>query len=53
MYGSYKNNAAEMKSSGFDTVLLWSTKVNAAGSLNYNVAESPLVEHGWYIGNPD
>lgn len=52
MYGSYAKNAAAVKSSGFDTILLWSTKVKSTGDLIYNLDENPLTQYGWYLGEP-
>ncbi|VGO13914.1 Gellan lyase [Pontiella desulfatans] len=53
MYGSYGNNAAEVKSSGFDTLLLWSAKVKTSGEIYYNLSENELTQYGSYIGEKD
>jgi len=53
MYNGYSKNAADVKSSGFDTVLLCSTKVKTTGELFYNLSENELTKHGYYVGYPD
>lgn len=43
-------NIQELKSSGFNELIVWSVEVNSAGDLNLN-GEFPLTSAGAYIGN--
>lgn len=49
----YKNmpaNIKEIRTSGFNELIVWSVEVNSAGDLNLN-GEFPLTSAGAYIGN--
>ena len=43
-------NIQELKTSGFNELIVWSVEVNSAGDLNLN-GEFPLTSAGAYIGN--
>ena len=51
--GPFYNNAAvtipEIRTSGFNTVIVWTIHIDAQGNLNFN-AEFPIVSNGKYIG---
>lgn len=51
--GPFYNNAAvtipEIRSSGFNTAIVWTIHIDAKGNLNFN-AEFPLVTDGAYVG---
>jgi hypothetical protein len=42
---------ADLKNSGFTTVIAWSVHVNTKGDLSYN--DTPIVSNGSYIGDPE
>ncbi|MBE1160910.1 hypothetical protein [Dyella acidiphila] len=50
IYKNLNNNIAELSSSGFTEVIVWSVEVSASGDLNFN-GEFPLVTNGAYVGN--
>lgn len=51
--GPFYNNASvtipEIRSSGFNTVIVWTIHIDAKGNLDFN-AEFPIVANGKYIG---
>jgi hypothetical protein len=49
VYKHITKNIAELKSSGFNELIVWSVEVNAAGDLNLN-GEFPLTSAGAYVG---
>ena len=49
-YNKRNISIKEIKSSGFNTVIVWTIHILQDGSLNFN-AEFPLVKDGIYIGN--
>ena len=50
LYINAANNIAQLETSGFTEVIVWSVEVNAAGDLNLN-GEFPLTSNGVYIGD--
>lgn len=52
--GPFYNNAAvtipEIRSSGFNTVIVWTIHIDTKGNLDFN-AEFPIVANGKYIGH--
>jgi hypothetical protein len=50
VYKHVTKNIKELKSSGFNELIVWSTEVNPSGDLNLN-GEFPLTSGGAYIGN--
>ena len=45
-----ENNIAELESSGFTEVIVWSVEVKSNGDLNFN-GEFPLTSNGVYVGD--
>jgi hypothetical protein len=50
VYKHVPTNLKELKSAGFNELIVWSVEVNASGDLNLN-GEFPLTSAGTYIGN--
>ncbi len=49
VYKHVARNISELKSSGFNELIVWSVEVNASGDLNLN-GEFPLISAGKYVG---
>jgi hypothetical protein len=50
VYKHVPTNLKELKSAGFNELIVWSVEVNSSGDLNLN-GEFPLTSAGAYIGN--
>ncbi|HEX3431187.1 MAG TPA: hypothetical protein VHT03_09890 [Rhizomicrobium sp.] len=50
VYKHIAKNIRELKKSGFNELIVWSTEVNSSGDLNLN-GEFPLTSGGVYIGD--
>ncbi len=50
VYKHNPTNIGELKSSGFNELIVWSVEVNSTGDLNLN-GEFPLTSAGAYVGN--
>lgn len=47
----YTSNASAVKSSGLDTVFVWSMKVASGGTINLNSDTLPIAQNGEYVGD--
>ncbi len=50
IYKQVPKNVGELKTSGFNELIVWSVEVNSTGDLNLN-GEFPLTSAGAYVGN--